>query len=91
MAAVPEGPGPRLGRPARRRSAPSAARSGTRLVAEFDLGDLRVTQETLLWDGADRVEFRTHVDGSIGQDRLLRVRFPARCPAACRCTRRRWR
>jgi len=53
---------------------------GSRLVAEFALGDLRVRQETLLWDGAQRVEFRTHVDGSIGQDRLLRVAFPARVP-----------
>jgi alpha-mannosidase len=53
---------------------------GSRLVAEFALDDLRVTQETLLWDGAERVEFRTHVDGSIGQDRLLRVRFPAQVP-----------
>jgi alpha-mannosidase len=53
---------------------------GSRLVAEFNVGDLRITQETLLWDGADRVEFRTHVDGSVGQDRLLRVRFPARVP-----------
>jgi alpha-mannosidase len=53
---------------------------GSRLTAEFRLGDLRVTQETLLWDGIERVEFRTHVDGSIGQDRLLRVRFPARVP-----------
>jgi len=53
---------------------------GARLVAELDFDDLRVTQETLLWEGADRVEFRTHVDGSIGKDRLLRVRFPARVP-----------
>ena len=53
---------------------------GSRLVAQFSLGDLRVTQETILWDGLDRVEFRTHVDGSIGQDRLLRVRFPAQVP-----------
>jgi alpha-mannosidase len=53
---------------------------GSRLVARFHLGDLRITQETLLWDGLDRVEFRTHVDGSIGQDRLLRVRFPANVP-----------
>jgi alpha-mannosidase len=53
---------------------------GSRLVAEFGAGDLRVTQETLLWDGGDRIEFRTHVDGSIGQDRLLRVRFPAAVP-----------
>ena len=27
-----------------------------------------------------RSEFRTHVDGSIGQDRLLRVAFPADVP-----------
>ena len=50
---------------------------GSRLVTAFGLGGLQVTQETILWDGADRVEFRTHVDGSIGQDALLRVRFPA--------------
>jgi alpha-mannosidase len=50
---------------------------GSRLVAALEIDDLRVTQETLLWDGADRVEFRTHVDGSIGQDKLLRVSFPA--------------
>jgi alpha-mannosidase len=53
---------------------------GARLVAELVLGDLRMTQETLLWDGGDRIEFRTHADGSIGQDRLLRVRFPACVP-----------
>src|SRR5262249_33468783 len=53
---------------------------GSRLVARFPLGDLRITQETILWDGQERVEFRTHADGSIGQDRLLRVRFPARVP-----------
>ncbi|HUB37719.1 MAG TPA: glycoside hydrolase family 38 C-terminal domain-containing protein [Streptosporangiaceae bacterium] len=53
---------------------------GSRLVAELELGGLQLTQETLLWDGADRVEFRTHVDGSIGQDRLLRVVFPADVP-----------
>jgi alpha-mannosidase len=53
---------------------------GARLVARFPLGDLRITQETILWDGLDRVEFRTHVDGSIGQDRMLRVRFPAQAP-----------
>jgi alpha-mannosidase len=55
---------------------------GSRLVTAFGLGGLRVTQETILWDGADRVEFRTHVDGSIGQDALLRVRFPADVPGA---------
>ena len=53
---------------------------GSRLMARFELGGLRVTQETVLWDGADRVEFRTHVDGSIGHDHLLRVAFPANVP-----------
>jgi alpha-mannosidase len=53
---------------------------GSRLLATFCLGDLRITQETLLWHGADRVEFRTHVSGSLGKDRLLRVRFPADVP-----------
>ncbi len=50
---------------------------GSRLVATYSLGDLAVTAETILWDGAERVEFRTHVSGSIGRDRLLRVRFPS--------------
>ncbi len=53
---------------------------GARLVASFNLDGLDVTQETLLWDGAERVEFRTHVDGYGGRDRLLRVRFPADVP-----------
>ena len=53
---------------------------GSRLVTRFSFDDLQVTQETLLWDGADRVEFRTHVDGSIGHDRLLRVRFATSVP-----------
>jgi alpha-mannosidase len=75
----PKGPGRgSAARPARVRA--ERCPIGTRLVAEFTMDDLRVTQETVLWDGADRVEFRTHVDGSIGQDRLLRVRFPARVP-----------
>jgi alpha-mannosidase len=53
---------------------------GSRLVASYSLGDLAVTAETILWNSADRVEFRTHVSGSIGQDHLLRVRFPAALP-----------
>jgi len=53
---------------------------GSRLVSELDLGGLHVTAETLLWAGAHRIEFRTHVDGSIGQDHLLRVVFPANVP-----------
>lgn len=49
---------------------------GSRLLATWTLGELRVSQEALLWDGVERVDFRTHVDGSIGRDRLLRARFP---------------
>ena len=55
---------------------------GSRLVASYSLGGLSVTAETLLWDGSDLVEFRTHVSGSIGQEHLLRVRFPAVLPGA---------
>ena len=54
--------------------------AGSRLLASFTLDGLEVTQETLLWDGADRVEFRTHVDSYRDRDRLLRVRFPADVP-----------
>jgi alpha-mannosidase len=53
---------------------------GSRLVADFELDGLAVVQETILWDGEGRVEFRTHVDGPIGPDRMLRVRFPADVP-----------
>ncbi len=53
---------------------------GSRLVATYSLGGLSVTAETLLWDGADRMEFRTHVSGSIGKEHLLRVRFPVALP-----------
>ena len=53
---------------------------GSRLVASFTLDGLQVTQETLLWDHAERVEFRTQVDSYAGRDRLLRVRFPADVP-----------
>ena len=49
-------------------------------MTEYALDDLQVRQETVLWDGSDVVEFRTHVDGSIGHDRLLRVRFAANVP-----------
>jgi alpha-mannosidase len=54
--------------------------AGSRLVASYSLGGLAVTAETILWNGAQRAEFRTHVSGSIGKDRLLRVRFPAALP-----------
>ena len=54
--------------------------AGSRLVASFTLDGLEVTQETVLWQDAERVEFRTHVDGYREKDRLLRVRFPADVP-----------
>jgi alpha-mannosidase len=75
----PAGPG--TGSTARR-AVVRAERSpvGSRLVATVELAGLRATQETVLWHGADRVEFRTHVDGSIGQDHLLRVVFPVSVP-----------
>jgi alpha-mannosidase len=53
---------------------------GSRLMVRLNLDSLSVTQETLLLSGIERVQFRTHVDGSIGKDRLLRVRFPAEVP-----------
>ncbi|HEX3306841.1 MAG TPA: glycoside hydrolase family 38 C-terminal domain-containing protein, partial [Streptosporangiaceae bacterium] len=66
-------------------SVPAAVRAercpaGSRLVASFSLDGLDVTQETVLWDDAERVEFRTHVDSYAGRDRLLRVGFPADVP-----------
>jgi alpha-mannosidase len=66
-------------------SVPAAVRAercpaGSRLVASFTLDGLEVTQETVLWENAERVEFRTHVDGYRQKDRLLRVRFPADVP-----------
>ena len=76
---APKGPG--LGSA----SVPATVRAercpaGSRLVASFSLDGLDVTQETVLWDHAERVEFRTHVDSYAGRDRLLRVRFPADVP-----------
>ena len=75
----PKGPGTGSGTAAAKVTAQRCP-LGARLVAELALGDLRIVAETLLWDGTGRVDFRTHVDGSIGQDRLLRVRFPADVP-----------
>ena len=50
--------------------------AGQRLISVCRLGELEITQEVTAWNGLDRLEFRTHVDGSIGHDRLLRARFP---------------
>ncbi len=55
---------------------------GERLVATTSLDDLRITQRTTLWHGVSRVDVRTAVDGSLGQDRLLRARFDFAVPGA---------
>ena len=49
---------------------------GRRIVVEapFEGGTRR--QEITLWNGAERVEFRTRIDDYAGQDTLFRVRFP---------------
>ena len=54
--------------------------AGSRLVASFTLDGLDVIQETILWEDAEQVEFRTHVDSYREHDRMLRVRFPADVP-----------
>ncbi|TKA12130.1 glycoside hydrolase family 38 N-terminal domain-containing protein [Actinacidiphila oryziradicis] len=53
---------------------------GRRIVSEATLGGLRFTHTATLLDGADRIDFHTRVDGSIGEDRLLRVRFDLDLP-----------
>jgi alpha-mannosidase len=55
---------------------------GRRIVAVTRLAGMRITQEVTLWDGVERIDFRTHTDGSIGQDHLLRVRFDLNLPGA---------
>jgi alpha-mannosidase len=45
-----------------------------RVEAPFAGGTRR--QEITLWNGVDRVEFRTRIDDYAGQDTLFRVRFP---------------
>ncbi|HWS37365.1 MAG TPA: glycoside hydrolase family 38 C-terminal domain-containing protein [Actinoplanes sp.] len=55
---------------------------GSRLISVARIDELTITREVTLFHGSTRVEFRTHVDGSIGQDRLLRVRFDLDLPGA---------
>jgi hypothetical protein len=55
---------------------------GERLVSRTVLGDLRITQHVTLWHDLPRVDIRSFVDGSIGQDRLLRSRFAFDLPGA---------
>ena len=53
---------------------------GARLVISFTLEGVEVVQETTLYEGSERVEFRTYLDGYGGKDRLFRVRFPGDVP-----------
>ncbi|MGH3186904.1 MAG: glycoside hydrolase family 38 C-terminal domain-containing protein [Streptosporangiaceae bacterium] len=53
---------------------------GARLVSSFTLEGVEVIQETTLYEGSERVEFRTYLDGYGGKDRLFRVRFPGDVP-----------
>ncbi|WP_158846124.1 glycoside hydrolase family 38 N-terminal domain-containing protein [Saccharothrix deserti] len=55
---------------------------GERIVSRTALGGLRITQHTTLWHGLPRVDVRAFVDGSVGQDRLLRARFAFDVPGA---------
>ncbi|HEX8870551.1 MAG TPA: hypothetical protein VF821_33100, partial [Lentzea sp.] len=55
---------------------------GSRLISCSRLGQLRIKQYVTLWHGVPRVYIRSFVDGSIGQDRLLRSRFAFDLPGA---------
>jgi alpha-mannosidase len=50
---------------------------GRRIRVEGPFEECRRGQEIVLWDGLDRVELTTRLDGYSGQDRLFRVRFAA--------------
>ncbi|MEO6090896.1 MAG: glycoside hydrolase family 38 C-terminal domain-containing protein [Umezawaea sp.] len=76
---LPTGPGRAVG-PARVHVESSPV--GERLVSSTTLDDLRITQHTTLWHGLPRVDLRSFVDGSIGQDRLLRTRFAFDLPGS---------
>ncbi|NGY60339.1 hypothetical protein G7043_15525 [Lentzea sp. NEAU-D13] len=76
---LPKGPGVSAG-PAEVHAETSPI--GERLVSRTVLGDLRITQRVTLWHGLPRVDVRSFVDGSIGQDRLLRSRFAFELPGA---------
>ncbi|WP_214320777.1 glycoside hydrolase family 38 C-terminal domain-containing protein [Nonomuraea sediminis] len=55
---------------------------GQRLVISGTVGEIDYEQIVTLLAGSDRVEFTTRVIDYTGQDRLLRVRFPAQVAGA---------
>jgi alpha-mannosidase len=50
---------------------------GRRIRMRGDFRQCRRTQEIVLWDGIERVDFATRLDDYSGQDLLFRVRFGA--------------
>ncbi|MDV3127666.1 NEW3 domain-containing protein [Mycobacterium sp. 21AC1] len=56
---------------------------GQRVVVRGRIeGLLRYTQHITLWAGLDRVDCRTVIDEFVGEDRLLRLRWPCPVPGA---------
>ena len=78
---LPAGPGEGSGS-RRARCHVEVSALGQRIVSEVTLGDLRIRQQATLTDGADRVDIRADVDGSIGHDHLLRALFDLDVPGA---------
>ncbi|TPQ22985.1 NEW3 domain-containing protein [Streptomyces sporangiiformans] len=50
---------------------------GSRITVTADLGLFRYTQRLCLWEGVDRLDLTTTIDGYDGADRLIRVRWPS--------------
>ena len=56
---------------------------GQRLIVRGRIGELlRYTQTLTLWHGVDRVDCATTIDDFVGEDRLLRLRWPCPVPGA---------
>jgi len=53
---------------------------GERLLIRWTHGKLSCTQQVLLWRHTDRIDVRTTLNRSPGDDRLVRVRFPLDVP-----------
>ena len=51
--------------------------AGSRITVRADLGVFTYTQRLTLWQGVDRLDVTTGIDGYGGADRLIRVRWPS--------------
>ena len=80
---LPKGPVVGSSETSARGAAPTAARwaSGWSCAAG-SVSMLRYTQTLTLWRGVDRVDCATTIDDFIGEDRLLRLRWPCPVPGA---------